>query len=132
MNGGDIIEISYNNPDVGSGVWSPKAQEDNEYDIGGIRTNDDEAMITSKGEAIYSLTNKRWKCTVVVTSDMNVRQEYEKTVAMAASLSETTFSFLHINGTIYKGKGRPVGDIKLNVNQSTFTLMLSGSNTLTQ
>jgi len=130
-NGGDIIEISYNHP-LGSGVLSPKASEDNEYDFGGVRTNDDEAMVTSKGEAIYSMNAKRWSASAVVASDMNVRQEYEKMVAIAGSLDEATWTFLHINGTTYKGKGKPVGDLKLNVNQSTFSLKISGGSIFTQ
>lgn len=129
--GGDIIEISYNHP-LGSGVLQPKASEDNEYDIGGIRTNDDEQMVTSQGEAIYSMNNKRWSASVVVAGDMRIRQEYEKMVAIAASLDEAVFTFLHINGTTYKGKGKPVGDLKLNVNQSTFSLKISGGNLFQQ
>lgn len=124
--GGDIIEISYNHPTIGSGILQPKANEDNEYDIGGVRSNDDEQGISSQGEAIYSMTMKRWSAKCVVASDMNIRQEYEKVIAMAASIDEGVFSFQHINGTIYKGKGKPVGDLKLNVNQSTFQLQLSG------
>lgn len=131
-NGGDIIEISYNHPTVGSGVLSPKAAEDNEYDIGGIRTNDDDQMITSKGEAIYSMNNKRWSASAVVASDMNIRQEYEKMVAMNSSIDEATWTFLHINGTVYKGKGKVVGDLKLNVNKSTFSFKVAGGNLFEQ
>ena len=131
-NGGDIIEISYNHPTVGSGVLSPVTAQDNEYDLGGVRTTDDENMVTSKGEAIYIMNNKRWSATTLITSDMNIRQEYEKMLAISASLEEATWSFLHINGTVYRGKGKPVGDIKLNVNQSTFSLKLSGGSTFAQ
>ena len=131
-NGGDIIEISYNHPTVGSGVLSPVASQDNEYDLGGVRTDDDENKVTSKGEAIYTMNNKRWKVTALVTSDMNVRKEFEKIDAMSSSIDEATWSFLHINGTVYSGKGKPVGDLKLNVNQSTFSLIISGGNLLAQ
>jgi hypothetical protein len=131
-NGGDIIEISYNHPTVGSGVLSPKASEDNEYDLGGVRTNDDDQMITSKGEAIYSMTNKRWSASAVVASDMNIRKEYEKMSAMNSSIDEATWSFLHINGTVYKGKGKVVGDLKLNVNKSTFSFKVAGGNLFEQ
>ena len=130
-NGGDIIEISYNHP-LGSGVLQPVTAQDNEYDLGDVRTNDDENMVTSQGEAIYVMNNKRWSATTLVTSDMNIRQEYEKMIAISKSLDEATWSFLHINGTVYRGKGKPVGDLKLNVNQSTFSLKISGGNIFAQ
>ena len=131
-NGGDIIEISYNHPTIGSGVLSPVAAQDNEFDLGGVRTTDDENMLTSKGEAIYVMNNKRWSATILVTNDMNIRKEYEKVLALSRSLEEATWSLLHINGTVYRGKGKPVGDIKLNVNQSTFSLKISGGNIFEQ
>lgn len=130
--GGDIIEISYNHPVVGSGVLSPKASEDNEYDFGGVRTADDENMITPKGEAIYTMNTKRWKVTCTVASDMNLLKECEKMNLMTAAIEEATWTFQHINGTVYKGKGKVVGDIKLNVNQTTFSLMVSGGQILAQ
>ncbi len=129
--GGDIVQISYNHP-LGSGILAPKANEDNEYDIGGVRSNDDETGVASTGEGIYSMTMKRWSAKAVVASDMNIRQEYDKMCLIAASIDEAVFSFLHINGTVYKGKGKPVGDLKLNVNQSTFSLNIQGGGQLQQ
>lgn len=132
VNAGDIIEISYNHPTVGSGVLSPVTAQDNEYDLGDVRTVDDENSVTAKGEAIYVMNTKRWKATTLVTSDMNVRQEYEKMIAISKSLDEATWTFLHINGTVYRGKGKPVGDLKLNVNAGTFSLMVSGGSIFAQ
>jgi hypothetical protein len=132
VNAGDIIEISYNHPTVGSGVLSPVAAQDNEYDIGGVRTVDDENSVTAKGEAIYVMNMKRWAATALVTSDMNIRQEYEKMVAISQSLDEATWTFLHINGTTYRGKGKPAGDLKLNVNAGTFSLKISGGSQFVQ
>jgi len=53
-------------------------------------------------------------------------------VAMNSSIEEATWAFLHINGTVYKGKGKVVGDLKLNVNKSTFSFKVAGGNLFQQ
>lgn len=128
--GGDITEITYNHPTVGSGVLYPKAAEDNTFDLGGFNSSDDQNMIDGGGNFIDQLNRKRWKVGVLITNDMNTKQELEKIEAMAASPVQADWTFAHINGTVYVGTGKPVGDKELNVNQSTFPLTVSGGGKL--
>ena len=55
--GGDITEITYNHPTIGSGVFYPKAAEDNTFDTGGLRSDDDANMIDGAGNMIDKMNN---------------------------------------------------------------------------
>lgn len=126
--GGDIIEITFNHPVIGTGVIFPKAGEDNTYDIGGLRSADDANMTTSSGEMIDSISRVRPFFEVVVANDQNSRLDLDKMVLLAESpiLAKWTFSVL--NGTVYSLQGKPVGDLQGNVTQATFPLKVAGSN----
>ena len=50
--GGDITEITYNHPDLGSGGLYPKAGEDTSYFVGGVVTGSDANMIDGGGNTI--------------------------------------------------------------------------------
>ena len=128
--GGDITEITFNHPTVGSGVLYPKAAEDNTFDLGGFNSSDDSNMIDGGGNMIDQLSRKRWKVGVLIANDMNTKQELEKIEAMAASPLQADWTFACINGTVYVGTGKPVGDKELNVNQSTFSMTVSGGGRL--
>lgn len=128
--GGDIVEITYNHATVGSGVIFPKAAEDNTFDLGGFRSGDDMNMVDGGGNMLDQMNRARWAVEVVVSNDMNSREEIEKMNELAASPLPATWTFSHINGTVYTGNGKPVGDLSNNVNQSTFTLKVSGGGKL--
>lgn len=128
--GGDLIEITYNHPTVGSGVIFAKASEDNTFDLGGFNSSDDQNMIDGGGNMIDQMNRKRWKVSVLVSNDMNTRTELEKIEAIVASPLQADWTFSHVNGTIYAGTGKPVGDKELNVNQSTVPLTISGGGKL--
>jgi hypothetical protein len=128
--GGDIIEITFNHPTVGSGVLYPKAAEDNTFDLGGFNSADDANMIDGGGNMIDQLNRKRWKVVSLIVNDMNTKLDLEKVEAMAASPVQADWTFSHINGTIYVGTGKPVGDKELNVNQATFQLTVAGGGKL--
>lgn len=130
--GGDIIEITWNHPTLGSGVIYPKAQEDSTFDLGGFRTGDDANMINGAGQAIRQLNRVRWSFEVLVSWDMNVNLDLEKITALAGDPQEAEWTITCINGAIYSGTGSPVGDIQGNGNQSTFPFKVSGSNTLSK
>jgi hypothetical protein len=123
---GDIIEVTYNHPTLGSGVFYPKSAEDSTYDLGGFRGADDANMVDGSGATIRQLNRVRWSFEVVCASEMNVRQDLENVTALAASDVEADWTITHINGTVYGGKGAPVGDIQANGNAGTFTLKVSG------
>lgn len=123
---GDIIEVTYNHPALGSGVFYPKAAEDSTYDLGGYRSGDDANMVAGNGETIRQLNQVRWSFEVPIANDMNVRQDLEKLTALASDPLEAEWTITHINGSVHGGTGAPVGDIKSNGNAGTITLKVSG------
>ena len=128
--GGDILEITFNNSEVGSGSFFPKANEDSTFDAGGFRVDDDQESISGDGEAIYKKNRKRWMFEVVCAMDMNNREDVDKMEKLADSNVETDWTISHSNGTVYGGKGMPVGDLQWNGNASTFTFKASGGQKL--
>lgn len=128
--GGDITEITYNHPNLGTGVFYPKAAEDSSYDLGGFTSSDDANSIDGSGEMIDKMNRKRWFFQVVVSWDMNGRQELEKANQLASDPVSAEWTFTHINGTVYRGSGKPVGEITGNANNATFPLKVSGGGVL--
>lgn len=124
--GGDIVEVTFNHPSVGTGTFSPKAGEDSTYDLGGLRSDDDANGITGAGEAIRKMNKARWSFEVVCASDMNTAEDLEKITSLSNSPAEADWTITHTNGSVYKGKGFPVGDIQGNGNAATFTLKVAG------
>jgi hypothetical protein len=124
--GGDITEIRWSHPVLGSGVWFPKAGEDNTFDPGGFRGNDDANMVDGGARTIRQLNRVRWSADVVISCDMNVANEDQQAKKLAAHPVEAEYIISHINGSVWKGKGAPVGDIQLNTNQSTFPIKIAG------
>lgn len=128
--GGDIIEVTYNHPTLGSGVLFVKVAEDSTWDLGGVRAADDKQGITGSGESIKIMNNSRWQFGCTVAWDMNERNDLEKMLAMAGNPVDADWTITHINGTVWGGKGAPVGDMEGNGNSATFELMLQGSGKL--
>jgi hypothetical protein len=128
--GGDILEITFNHPSLGSGVIFPKSNEDSTLDPGGFRSNDDANMIDGGGNMIDQINRVRWSAETTVSWDMNSREDLEKAIALAASPVLADWTISHINGCVYSGKGKPVGDLQGNGNQATFNLKIAGSGVL--
>ncbi len=130
MIGGDIVEITYNHPTLGSGTFSPKSGEDSTYDLGGFRTSDDSAMLSSDGQNIKQINRRRWMFQVLCTWDMNDQTDLENAVSLAGDPIDADWTFTNINGTTYAGKGSVVGEPQGNGNNSTFPLNVSGGGDL--
>jgi hypothetical protein len=130
--GGDIKEITYNHPRLGSGVFYPKAAEDSEYDLGGLRGDDDANSVDLSGKKIRKLNQALWYVSSVIAWDMNDpnRNDLEKLTALAEDPEEADWTFTHINGTIHGGKGSPAGDIVGNTNNATIAFKVSGGGKL--
>jgi hypothetical protein len=128
--GGDITEITWNHATLGSGVLRIKGSEDNTYDLGGVRGNDDDNQVTGVGDKIRQLNTKGWNVNVTVAWDMNVNLDLEKINALAADPVEAEWTITSINGSIYGGFGAPVGDLVGNVNNATFPLKIAGGRKL--
>ncbi len=128
--GGDIISASFKHPTIGSGTIFPKAGESSTLDLGGIRSDDSEDGVDGSGEMIDKMTRKRWGGEMVAAWDNNVRQELEKVTLLAASPVPATWIISHISGAVYKGTGKPVGDLKGAADNATFPLKLGGGGQL--
>ena len=130
--GGDILEITWNHPTLGSGVFYPKAGEDSTYDLGGFRSADEENGIDGAGNMIDKMNRKRWSFEGKISNDMNVAKELEAAVALASDPVPATYTFSHVNGAVHGAVGKPVGEIKADGNNAVFTLKLSGGGVLKQ
>jgi hypothetical protein len=128
--GGDIQEITYNHPDVGSGVLYPKSQEEATVDYGGLRTADDDAAIDGGGRAVQQLQRTRWSVSVPITHDMLSKDELQALTAMAESGKDAEWTFQHTNGDLRRGKGKPVGDLQSNFGSAQIDLKISGGGRL--
>lgn len=124
--GGDILEITYNHPTLGSGIWFPKSGEDSTFDPGGVRGTDDANMVDGSGKNIRQLNRVRWSFQGTVSWDGNVANELDQAKSLAGDPVEADWTITHINGTIWKGKGAPVGDIQGNGNAATMAVKIAG------
>ena len=123
---GDLTEVSYNHPTLGSGTWFPKAAEDNTFDDGGFRSDDDANGVDGGGNTIRKLNQVRWSLETTVSWNMNSANELEKASQLAASPVEADWTISHANGTVWKGTGAPVGDVKGNGNTGLMQIKISG------
>lgn len=119
---GDIIEITYNHPTIGTGVFSPKANEGNTFDVGGIRANDDANMVTGNGSIMWQLNRAIGSFEILVENDYITGNDTLKASLLQADPVDADWTVTHINGNVYKGTGRPVGDLQVDMNAGTFTL----------
>ena len=130
--GGDIVEITYSHPTIGSGVLYPKSAEDSTFDTGGFRSEDDANMIDGGGNMIDKMNRVRWEFDGTISWDANVAEELEQLVALSSSPVLAMWTFASINGTVYQGKGKPVGDLKGNGNTAQVAIKISGGGALIQ
>jgi hypothetical protein len=128
--GGDILEASFSHPTIGQGTIFPKAGEDSTFDLGGLRSEDTEDMVDGSGQMIDKMNRKRWGLEIIVAWDDNVRQDLEKVVRLAADPVPATWTISKISGAVYKGTGKPVGDLKGNGNTAQFPLKIAGGSNL--
>jgi|SRR5690242_2743060 len=124
--GGDILEISFNHPTLGSGSLFPKSNEQSTLDTGGFRTEDDANHVDGGGRNIRKMNRVRWYTEQIIANDINVAQELEKVVAMAGDPLDGEWTLTHISGAVYKGTGSPVGEHQLDLNAATFSLKIGG------
>jgi len=128
--GGDILEISYKHPTLGTGTWFPKSSEDGTVDPGGLRSSDDANMVTSSGQMIDQMNRVRWSFEGVVAWDMATNDELNQARALASSPILADWTVTHINGTVWGGKGKPVGDINGNTNSAQMSVKIAGGGQL--
>jgi hypothetical protein len=130
MTGGDIKEIKINHPTLGSKTFFAVAGETSTFDLGLAMAADESAGVDGGGRMIDTITNKRWFFEMVSSWDMNVDNEllFAQQCSASPVLGDITVS--HINGTVWNGKGKPVGDLQGDGNKSTFTIKVAGGGRL--
>jgi hypothetical protein len=131
VTGGDITEIAWSNPLLGSGFLYPIAGEESTFCLGGF-TGDDDKVVDGAGRLINSLHRVPWDFKVKVANDMVNTREFEAMVDVAGSTEDTTWTISVINGAVYKAQGTIQGRLELNGSKSAFELMVVGGGTLGQ
>jgi len=114
--GGDIIEITYNHPTLGSGRLDPKGTEDTEVDFGGYLTQDTDDSVTGAGTNIKVMNRKRWSVTTPAIAWEDDPDTLESLQKIQNDPNQSTWTFTFIDGSVYKGDGDIVGDLKGNKN----------------
>lgn len=128
--GGDILEITVAHPTFGSKVLFPKSKEDGTFDEGGFRSNDDSNAIDGGGNMIDQINRTRWEVDTTLSWDANLAEELSYLKNIAGSPVQSQFTFSHINGTVWAGSGKPVGDLKGNTNTATIAIKFAGGGQL--
>jgi hypothetical protein len=128
---GDVLEVTINNPVVGSFTVYVKAGEESTFNTGGFRAVDDNNMIDGSGAMINQLTRNRWSFECTVGWDMNERTDIEKLSSVSGSPAESDITISSINGIVYGGKGTVVGDL-MGSNKGTIPVKFSGGGVLAQ
>lgn len=122
--GGDVLSLTSNHPTLGSFVYKTLRNQDNTHDLGGDRTNDDANMKTGANEAVWQINGKLGALNFIIVNDMT-KKTAERLGQEAGSAVDSTWTFTGINGITYSGKGRPVGDIVPNNNNSQLSVKIA-------
>lgn len=128
--GGDILEVSCSHETLGSVIFFPKAGEDSTIDPGGFRSSDDANMIDGGGNMIDQMNRNRWSVETTLSHDSVTKQDLDKLDQFASSPVLGVWTITHISGTVWRGTGKPVGDVRSNMNQATISLKLGGGGKL--
>lgn len=128
--GGDIIEAVCSHPTLGDFRFSAKSGESFTLDPGGIRTGDDSNSVTGDGQMIQQMNRVLWSLEGPIAVDMLSANEIDNIPKLSESPELGTWTLTHISGAIYKGKGKPVGDLQIDTNTAQMTLKVSGGGKL--
>jgi hypothetical protein len=93
---GDILEITYNHPTIGSGVLFPKANESTTLDLGGFRNNDDASQVTTSGQLMVQKNRVAGFFEITVENDNNLRNDLQQMVNVAGAAEEAQVFLLVI------------------------------------
>lgn len=125
--GGDITEVTWNHPTLGSGQFFPKANEGNTMDLGSFRNNDDDSQIDGSGELILQKNRKRGFFEILCADDMRTREDSLKAVELSDSEELAEWTITHISGAVFKGTGAIVGDVQTDLNAATFSMKIASA-----
>lgn len=128
--GGDLIEITANHPTLGNFTFATKSNESYNLDPGGKRSNDDANSISGNGTFIDQINAVRWSFEGPLMADFESGNEIENLPKLAESSDLATWTFTHISGKIWRGRGKFVGDIAIDTNTAQLTAKVSGGGIL--
>ena len=128
--GGDIVEITSKHPTLGSLTLFPKSGEESTFNTGGLRAEDGMEKIAGDGTAIDTIVRNRWSFEVPAAWDMNDNNELVKLAELAGDPQASDWTFTNINGTVWAGNGKPVGELPGNGKAATITVKWSGGGLL--
>jgi hypothetical protein len=123
--GGDIIEVTYNHPTLGTGFFKAVVGEANTFQPGGFMNSDEETGLNAQGGLIIDKTRTRAFFEIVVESDLNVDEDLIRAKALAENTAPANWSISIVNGTIWSGSGVPVGAMDADIKASRFTLKVA-------
>lgn len=127
---GDLTEIFVSHPELGEHRFAPKANESFTINRGGIVSNDDENGITGNGRMIDQMNMTRWFVEGSIAVNIIDDKDSDIIVKLAGSPILGTWTFTHISGTVYQGKGKPVGAHEVDTNTALTTLKVAGDGKL--
>jgi len=128
--GGDIVEITYTHPVLGTGRLDPKGSEDTEIDFGGYLKQDNDDGVRGSGTVLQVMNRKRWSVTVPPVAWDSDPDTMETLQSLTNDPLDSVWTFTFIDGAVYKGSGSIVGDLKGNKNAaavSSFKIAGGGS-----
>ena len=128
--GGDFLGITFNHPTLGNFNFSTKSNESYTLDPGGKRSNDDSNGVTGNGEMIDQINAVRWSFEGVLVVDFASGNELNNLPLIAESPELGTWTFSHISGNTWRGRGKFVGDIQVDTNTAQISGKLAGGRKL--
>ena len=132
VSGGDVVEVSFSNANVGSGFFYVVAGEDSTFVPGGYE-NDDNSAINGAKQLLITKTLKPGTCEFVASNDMNNDPpDVDTAKALQNDLTDTVWTIAHSNGNTYKGSGVIVGSLSASGKDSKFTIKLASGSGFTK
>lgn len=126
--GSGVLEVTYNNPQIGQGTLFCKDGEGYTIDLGGKRSADDTAMVTTSGTRINQMSVVCSKFELPpIAWDKTAKDELAILKKLAGAMVGTTWTVTCIDGAIYQMQnGYPAGDIAGEGYDGTIPLTLVG------
>jgi len=123
--GGDIEELAFNDPVLGTGFFQPMKDQDNIFIPGGYE-NADDGMVTGNGTLVITKNRNVGSITILLANDTTAAtSDVDIAKALQVSANEQTWTVAHSNGTVWRGKGVIVGALEANTNKSTFQIKIN-------
>lgn len=116
---GDLREVTANHPELGDFKFLPKSDEEHTYDLGGYRSADEMTGVDGGGRMIDKMNRQRWSVEFAPSWDANNSEELEALRSLAEHPVPADWTFNSINGVVYGGTGKPVGNFTGKGNEGT-------------